>query len=73
MQVDDGEWLEATLGDAASGNTWVQWWLDWDATPGEHRIQVRATTTDGETQTDERTPPAPDGATGWHSRTVRVR
>ena len=50
------------LGDAASGDTWVQWWLDWDATPGEHRIQVRATTTGGETQTDERVPPAPNGA-----------
>ena len=47
VQVDDGPWLEATLGDAASGNTWVQWWVDWDATPGEHRLQVRATNGDG--------------------------
>jgi hypothetical protein len=72
VQVDDGPWLEATLGDAASGNTWVQWWVDWDATPGQHRLQVRCTTATGEVQTEERQPPAPDGATGWHSRTVRV-
>ena len=72
MQVDDGPWLEATLGGAASGNTWVQWWVDWDATPGQHRLQVRTTTATGEVQTEERQPPAPDGATGWHSRTVRV-
>ncbi|MGI9053490.1 MAG: molybdopterin-dependent oxidoreductase [Ilumatobacteraceae bacterium] len=72
VQVDAGEWREATLGDASSGNTWVQWWLDWDAAPGEHQIQVRATTAGGATQTEERRPPAPDGATGWHRRTVSV-
>ena len=44
---------------------------DWDATPGEHRIRVRATDADGETQTEEERPPAPDGATGWHTRTRR--
>ena len=36
-------------------------------TPGEHRIRVRATNADGETQTEEQRPPAPDGATGWHT------
>ncbi len=72
VQIDDGQWLPATLGTAASGNSWVQWWLDWDATPGQHAIQVRTVTADGVTQTDERRPPAPDGATGWHRKTVRV-
>ena len=64
---------EAQLGDAASDNTWVQWYLPWDATSGEHTIRVRATNAEGETQTEERRRPAPDGATGWHTRTVRVR
>ena len=74
MQIDDGgEWREARLGEAASGNTWVQWLVDWDATPGEHTIRVRATDASGTTQTSESAPPAPDGATGWHRRTVRVR
>jgi DMSO/TMAO reductase YedYZ molybdopterin-dependent catalytic subunit len=73
VQVDDGPWLEATLGDVTSGNTWVQWYVPWDATSGEHTIQVRATNTAGETQTSDRADPAPDGATGWHSRTVKVR
>ena len=72
VQIDDGEWRPATLGTPASGNTWVQWWLDWDATPGQHAVQVRAVTADGVTQTDERRPPAPDGATGWHRKTVRI-
>jgi DMSO/TMAO reductase YedYZ molybdopterin-dependent catalytic subunit len=73
VQVDDGPWQEATLGDVTSGNTWVQWYLPWDAPSGEHEIRVRATNTAGETQTEERADPAPNGSTGWHSRSVKVR
>ena len=40
-------------------------------TPGSHRLRVRATDGDGEVQTMETAPPAPDGASGYHSRTVR--
>ena len=72
VSIDD-EWFPATLGEAASGNTWVQWVYEWEATPGEHRIRVRATDADGVTQTEDSARPAPDGATGWHSRTVNVR
>ena len=43
-----------------------------DATPGDHVISVRATDGDGEVQTDERTPPAPDGARGHHTIQVSV-
>ncbi len=42
-------------------------------TPGEHRLTVRATDADGYVQTDEISPPAPSGATGWHTINVRVR
>ena len=73
VQVDDGAWREAELGEAASGNTWVQWYLDWDATPGEHRIRVRATDADGETQTEEERPAGPDGATAGTPARVEVR
>ena len=72
VQVDDGPWQEATLGEVLSEDTWRQWHLPWEATPGEHRIRVRATDGDGATQTEERSKPAPDGATGWHTRTVTV-
>ncbi len=37
-----------------------------------HRLEVRATNADGETQTEELAPPAPDGATGYHGIDVRV-
>ena len=55
-----------------SGDTWRQWVLDWDATPGDHVIQVRATDGTGETQTEDQAPPEPDGASGWPTRRVRV-
>jgi DMSO/TMAO reductase YedYZ molybdopterin-dependent catalytic subunit len=72
VQVDDGDWHACRLGDVASENTWVQWLYEWEAAPGEHTIRVRATDRDGVTQTELVAPPAPDGATGWHSRRVRV-
>ncbi len=72
VQVDDGPWAACRLGDVASENTWVQWLYEWDATPGDHLIRVRATDADGYTQTSDERRPAPDGATGWHTRKVRV-
>jgi len=72
LQVDALEWQECRLGDVASDNTWVQWLYEWDATPGDHVLTVRATDGTGETQTSEIASPIPDGATGWHSRRVTV-
>ena len=63
----DGEWHEARLSSPISDATWVQWVFDWDATAGRHQLQVRATDGAGETQPEQRTPPAPDGARGWMS------
>lgn len=71
VRVDEGRWQDATLGPTASEDTWIQWFLPWDATPGEHELQVRATDADGDVQTGDVRPPAPDGATGYD--TVRVR
>ena len=72
VRVDDGPWMEAELGDEVSIDAWRQWWVPWDATPGDHRLQVRATDGDGATQTERRTRPAPDGASGWHELEVTV-
>jgi DMSO/TMAO reductase YedYZ molybdopterin-dependent catalytic subunit len=72
VQVDDGSWQSCELGEAANEHTWVQWRLVWDATPGEHIVRVRAVDGDGEVQTDEVAPPAPDGATGLHARRLVV-
>ncbi|MEU8218708.1 molybdopterin-dependent oxidoreductase [Micromonospora taraxaci] len=73
VRVDGGPWQEATLAPTVSVDTWVQWSWSWDATPGEHRLQVRATDATGETQTERTQGVVPDGATGWHTVTVTVR
>ena len=72
VKVGENPWVEAELSAELSTNSWRQWVYYWEATPGEHLIQVRATDGTGYTQTSDRRPPAPDGATGWHMRTVRA-
>ncbi len=72
VRVDEGAWVEATLGDGVGADTWRQWSYAWDAASGSHSVEVRATDTTGATQTSDEAPPAPDGATGWHRITVGV-
>lgn len=73
VAIDDDEFRQAELADELSANTWRQWKFDWDATPGRHRITVRATDANGELQTDTRAEPFPNGASGWMSIFVDVR
>jgi DMSO/TMAO reductase YedYZ molybdopterin-dependent catalytic subunit len=73
VQVDDSPWQVATLDPVPSTDTWRQWKLSWDATPGAHQLQVRATDHDGVTQTDAVADVAPNGATGYHRINVTVR
>ncbi|MEV7632362.1 molybdopterin-dependent oxidoreductase [Microbacterium sp. NPDC089318] len=72
VQVDDGPWERADLASALSADTWVQWRLTWRAEPGDHRIRCRAIAVDSTVQTDAIAPPAPDGASGWHTITATV-
>lgn len=72
VRVDDGAWQAATISRPISGATWVQWAYAWEATRGDHRIEVRAIDGTGEVQTDRQTDPAPDGARGHHRISVRV-
>ena len=72
VQVDDGNWELAELGESMGINSWRQWRLNWTATPGIHTLRVRATDESGYTQTAERAPVAPDGATGWHTIEIQV-
>ncbi len=72
VRVDGGDWRPARLAEVPNVDTWRQWVLEWDATPGTHTLQVRATDGEGRTQPSERRTPRPDGATGWHSVVVRV-
>ncbi len=70
VQINDGSWQTTALGPSLGNDSWRQWWISWDATPGQHQIRCRATDGSGATQTDQLADVAPDGATGWH--TIRV-
>jgi len=72
VRVDEGPWSDAELAVEDNEDTWRQWVWEWDAEPGMHRLEVRATDRTGATQTSERAPIAPDGSTGWHNVTVTV-
>ncbi len=68
VQMDDGAWADAELAAEASVDTWRQWYLVRDdVSAGQHRLRVRAWDGDGKLQTETPAPPAPNGASGWHS------
>jgi len=70
LRLDAGPWQEAELAAVYDDKTWVQWRFPYELPEGSHVLEVRATDETGATQPEERVPPAPDGATGWHSVTV---
>lgn len=72
VRVDGGPWQPATLGPDLGIDSWRQWFLPWDATPGLHRLAVRATDLRGQTQTPQRATPFPDGASGIQEVVVTV-
>ncbi len=68
----DGIWYEAKLPAQDTIDTWRQWYFAWNATPGQHVIQVRATDDTGHTQTAVKHKTEPNGATGYHTIQVNV-
>ncbi|SFA99427.1 DMSO/TMAO reductase YedYZ, molybdopterin-dependent catalytic subunit [Amycolatopsis marina] len=67
VRLDDGPWQEAELSTVVNDDTWRMWQIELDVPPGSHKATARATDRSGYTQTEERVPAVPDGATGWHS------
>jgi DMSO/TMAO reductase YedYZ molybdopterin-dependent catalytic subunit len=72
VRVDRGPWRQAKLAAVPGIDTWRQWSADWEATPGTHAIETRATDATGYTQTALAAPPEPNGATGYPMVTVTV-
>lgn len=72
VQVDDGPWRPARLSRPQGGQLWRQWVLAWQATPGTHRLRVRAADAHGEQQDTRRAPVYPAGSSGLDEVTVRV-
>lgn len=72
VRVDKGPWRVAMLGPALAKTTWRQWWIEWDAKPGNAIISVRATDETGALQSSKNVPVTPNGAEGWHTIDVTV-
>lgn len=72
VRIDDGPWQTATLAPADTTDTWRQWTYRWNATPGTHKLTVRATDGNGELQTERQAPPRPNGSSGLHNTVVMV-
>jgi DMSO/TMAO reductase YedYZ molybdopterin-dependent catalytic subunit len=73
VSTDNGAtWQQAELAGTVSPDTWRQWTLRWNATPGKHTIKVRAADSTGTVQSPTPVPVAPDGAEGWHTVNVTV-
>src|SRR6516225_8285605 len=73
VRVDGGPWQQARLAAVPDIDTWRQWVWEWDASPGTHVLEARATDATGYTQTAVQAQPVPNGASGYPSVTVTVR
>ena len=71
-QPSEGGWIDAVLSEELSDSSWRQWVVDWPATEGAFRLEVRAIDRSGMVQTAEQMEPFPDGATGHHTIAVTV-
>jgi DMSO/TMAO reductase YedYZ molybdopterin-dependent catalytic subunit len=72
LQVNDGPWQQALLRTALSHMTWVIWRYDWPFESGEHTFTVRCYDGNGTPQIATPSPPEPSGATGLHSKRMRL-
>lgn len=72
LRLNKGQWEQATLAPGISRDTWYQWEFSKELPVGSYEVQVRATDATGTPQTEERRPPAPDGATGYHTLNLQV-
>jgi hypothetical protein len=72
LQIDDGPWQPAALRTPLSGLTWVIWRYDWPFHAGTHRFTVRCYDGSNVPQIVTPGPPEPSGATGLHSKRLRI-
>ena len=72
VKADGEPWQAARLAAADGTDTRRQWSWVWDAPPGLHTLQVRATDGTGAVQTQSEAGVFPSGATGWDSVVVTV-
>lgn len=73
ISTDDGaSWIAARLEASPGPLAWTRWATALHLSPGEHALLVRAVDATGATQPEERLPPHPSGASGYHRVVVAV-
>lgn len=73
VSTDDGAtWRAAELEREADVLSWRRWKLDLTLPPGDRAVVVRTVDGAGDVQAEDRAPPHPSGATGWHRVVVTV-
>ena len=75
VQIDDGDWMPAELGESLNNDTWRQWAYRFEPSGTDRTrtsIRCRAIDSNGVIQTAERSEPLPDGASGHHQIVVFV-
>lgn len=72
VRIDGGAWQPAELGPSGGMDYWRQWFMSWDATPGNHRLAVRAFGADGTEQTAAKANPFPAGSSGIQEVLINV-
>jgi DMSO/TMAO reductase YedYZ molybdopterin-dependent catalytic subunit len=71
VRVDGGPWQLCELAAELSPSAWRQWRLRWEASEGQHVLEVRAFSPRG-VQEDGEGAPFPTGASGYHRVKVTV-
>lgn len=72
VRIDGEAWRPAKLGPDAGDDYWRQWYVEWDAEPGQHFLACRATNKDGDVQSPVRMTPFPEGASGIQEIAVSI-
>ncbi|THJ67721.1 oxidoreductase [Arthrobacter echini] len=72
VRADGGPWQQATLAEAISADTWVQYSATLQLEAGSHTVQSRAKDRDGVLQSAADVAPAPDGSEGLHTVSFTV-
>ena len=71
VRVDDGPWQATAIRTPLSQLTWAIWRYDWPFQPGKHTFTVRCYDESNTPQIVEAMPPAPNGASGLFSKSLK--
>ena len=72
LKANESEWIPAVINRPLSPFTWILWRAELNIPPGDSTVVVRAIDGDGNPQTEESSGAHPDGASGYHSMTIKL-